>query len=182
MTRSRPFVPLDPNRLSADQKVIADRLLAGPRGKLGPTWRAILHNPGIAAPIEALGEHVRYHAVLPLALIELQILVMSRDRNMRYLCDVHTPIALKVGLAQTIIDTVVAGRKPDGMTADEALVYRFAKRASRNPAIDKRIAEAVVGRFGEAGFIELVGVAAYYYVMFAGLELTLTPEQRFPTE
>lgn len=177
---SRPFAPIDPDRLTDAQQAIAGRLLGGPRRKLGPVWRALLHNPGIAGPIEALGEHVRYHGAVPTALIELMILVMSRDRGIRYLCDVHAPIARAAGLAQDKIDAVLRGEAPAGPSPEEELVWRLAKKLRRTPVIGRALSEEIVGRLGEAGLVELVGVAGYYFVMFAGLDLVLTPEQRYP--
>ena len=59
-------IPLvTPESLTADQRVVYDKIVAGPRQKIVGPLRAALHSPELADRWQHLGEFLRYRTSLP---------------------------------------------------------------------------------------------------------------------
>jgi 4-carboxymuconolactone decarboxylase len=88
---------------------------------------------------------------------------------------VHQPIALKEGLSRDIVDAIADGRRPNGMAADEELIYDFCTELLRNHSVSDATYARSVARFEEKGTIEMVGVVAYYTFQSMVLNTARTP-------
>ena len=77
----------------------------------------------------------------------------------------HAPLALKAGLDPAIVAAIGAGRKPDNMKDDEAIVWEFTTQLRRDHGVDDAIYARALEKFGEAGIIDLVAVNGYYDVV-----------------
>jgi 4-carboxymuconolactone decarboxylase len=75
---------------------------------------------------------------------------------------VHQPMALKAGLAEQIVSDVSKGRRPEGMSSDEAIVHEFTTELLRLQNVSDATYAKAVERFGEPGVIDMIGVAGYY--------------------
>ncbi|MFT4069565.1 carboxymuconolactone decarboxylase family protein [Paraburkholderia sp.] len=153
---------LDPDQMTPAQRGVYDTIAGGPRkGVRGPlaVW---LHRPELAQHAQALGRYCRYETTLPPRLSELAILTLARVWGSEYEWYAHKPIALEAGVSPEVVEAIRTHAQPVFSQPDEAVVHAFLTELHRDRKVsDARYAEAVE-RLGEAGVIDLVGLAGYY--------------------
>jgi len=94
-------------------------------------------------------------------LSELAILVTARHLDCQYEWAAHERHALKGGLAQTVIDAIKAGRRPQ-LAADEQAVYDYATELHERRAVSSATYEKAQAAFGTVGVVELTALLGYY--------------------
>ena len=147
------------------QRAVAAEIAAGPRGEVRGPFIALLHNAELARRIQQLGEHLRFHNKLPVAALEIAVLVTAREWNCQYEFFMHDRIARKAGLAPGIIDAIAQGKEPPAMSADEALVYKASRQAHATGRLDDETFAAARERFGLDGTLDLLALNGYYSMM-----------------
>ena len=147
------------------QREVAAEISAGPRGEVRGPFVALMHNAELARRIQQLGEHLRFHNKLPLATLEIAVLVTAREWDCQFEWYMHDRIARKAGLDPRIIDAIAQGKEPPCMSADEALVYRASKQAHRSGRLDDETFAAARERFGLDGTLDLLALNGYYSMM-----------------
>jgi len=162
MTR---FPRLTPEAMSAEQRAVAAEISAGPRGEVRGPFIALLHNAGLARRVQALGEQLRWSNKLPAPLLELAVLVTARRWTCQYEWTMHEKLARKAGLEPRTIDAVSQGKEPQGMSADETLVYRASTQAHEAGRLDDETFAALRARFGLDGVLDLLWLNGYYSAM-----------------
>ena len=75
----------------------------------------------------------------------------------QYEWNVHHAEAMKAGIDPKIAQAIADGRRPDGMTDDETLLYDFCLELQRNRSISDPTYARMVARFGEKGVMDTVG-------------------------
>ena len=158
------FAPLKADELSPAQKVWADMIAAPPRNAKfdAPPYRAYIRNPELAPRLTALSEYLRWNTTLPPRLSELAILITAREWTAQYEWFAHYPLALKAGLDAKILSDIAAGRRPENMREDEAALYDLATALYRDKKVTDPVYKAAVGKFGERGVMDIVGIIGYY--------------------
>ena len=121
-----------------------------------------------------MGMYLRYGSALPLALSEFAILIVARFWSQQVEWHIHHPIALKAGVAAETAQAIADGRRPETMSADEALVYAFSTELQGNRAVSDATYAAVVARFGERGAIDLAGINGYYALLAMTMNVART--------
>lgn len=147
------------------QRSVAAEISAGPRGEVRGPFIALIHNAGLARRMQALGEHLRWNNRLPPPLLELAVLFTARKWNCQHEWYMHEKLARKAGLAPHIFEAIAAGQEPQGMSADEALVYKACQQAHRSGRLDDETFTALSGRFGLDGVLDLLVLNGYYSAM-----------------
>ena len=80
-----PRLPeLDPDALTPKQQQVFDAITNGPRDGVRGPFAALLHHPGVAEHVQAMGIHLRFNGVLPGRLRELAILTAARFWGAEY--------------------------------------------------------------------------------------------------
>jgi 4-carboxymuconolactone decarboxylase len=130
----------------------------------GP-FAVMLRSPEVMLRAAAMGDYMRYRTSLPPALNEFIILLVARHWSQKFEWYVHQPMALRVGLPPQIVAAVSKGRRPEGMSSDEAIVYAFATELLRLQNVSDETYAKAVDRFGEHGVIDMIGVAGYYSLL-----------------
>ena len=153
-------IPLD--KMSAAQRTVADSITSGPRKSIGGPFNAWLRSPELADRLQKVGEYVRFNSSLDKRVNEMAILMTAQAWGSTYEWYAHEPLALKAGLDPAIVAAIGAGRKPDNMKDDEAIVWEFSTQLRRDHAVDDAIYARALEKFGERGIIDLVGVNGYY--------------------
>lgn len=175
MTSDGYFETLTLETMSPDQRRVAERILAGPRGSLQGPFQALLRSPGLADPVQQVGEHIRFHSSVPRKLNELAILVTARAWTSQFEWYAHHRMALDAGLDPAIAEAVSEGRRPEGMSADEALVHDFAASLLAGGNASAEMTDAVRDRFGERGLIDLTGAVGFYCLISLVLNVARVP-------
>src|ERR1700729_2603955 len=119
-------------------------------------------NPILADRLQKVGEYVRFNTSLDKRINEMAILMTAQAWGAQYEWYAHAPLALKAGLDPKVLAAIGAGRKPDNMKDDEAIVWEFTTQLRRDHSVDDAIYARALEKFGEQGIIDLVAVNGYY--------------------
>jgi 4-carboxymuconolactone decarboxylase len=158
-----PEIPID--NMSPAQRGVADAIMSGPRKSIGGPFNAWLRSPELADRLQKVGEYVRFNSSLDKRVNEMAILMTAQAWGSQYEWYAHAPLALKAGLDPAVISAIGAGRKPDNMKDDEAIVWEFTTQLRRDRGVDDATYAKALEKFGERGIIDLVGVNGYYDVV-----------------
>ena len=173
MTERLP--PLEPHAMSEAQKRAAAELAAGPRGGVRGPFVALLRSPELLNRLQKVGEYLRYQSALEPRLGELAILVVSRHWTQQFEWRVHVPLALKAGVEESVLKGLAEGRRPADMKDDEALVYDFCDELFRTHGVSDATFAAAVGRLGEQGLVDLIGLVGYFATVSMVMNVARTP-------
>ena len=150
----------------------------------GP-FQPMLYSPEVMSRARAMGDYLRFGSGIGNVLSEFVIIITAREWSQDYEWSVHAPIAAKVGIKPEIIAAVRDGRRPDGMSDDEAIVYDFTTELHRNRRVSDATYARAEGRFGKPAVVDLVGISGYY--TFLAMQLNVArfkseapPLPRFP--
>ena len=143
--------------------------IAGTRGHVVGPFTVLLNSPDLAERVAHVGSYIRFENTLPPALRELAILTVAREWNCQFEWTSHQPIAESEGLSAEAIAAVRDGRAPDGLSADEALVFGYVSALLRKGRVpDDAFAEAKE-RFGVRTLTDLTATAGYYSMLACAL-------------
>jgi 4-carboxymuconolactone decarboxylase len=158
-----PEIPLE--KMTPAQRGIAEAIMSGPRGRMSGPFNAWLRSPELADRLQKVGEYVRFHTSLDKRINEMAILMTAQAWRAQYEWYAHAPLALKAGLDPAVISAIGAGRKPDNMKDDEAVVWEFTTQLRRDHSVDDAIYAKALEKFGEQGIVDLIAVNGYYDVV-----------------
>ncbi len=167
-----PEIPAD--KMTPEQKKAADDFFAERKTPVFGPFIPLLRSPEVMLRAKAMGDYLRYKSVLPPQLNEFAILITARRWTQEYEWAVHQPIAVKAGLKAEITQALAEGRRPQGMSADEEMIYEFSSELHQNQGVSDATYARVLGRFGEQGVIDLIGVNGYYTFLAMVLNTTRT--------
>src|SRR5258708_4323739 len=156
-------IPLD--KMSHAQRAVADAIMSGPRKRMSGPFNAWLRSPELADRLQKVGEYVRFNTSLDKRLNEMAILMTAQAWGSQYEWYAHAPLAIKAGLDPAVVAALGAGRKPDNLKDDEAIVWEFTTQLRRNHGVDDAIYAKALEKFGEPGVTDLVAVNGYYDVV-----------------
>jgi len=158
-----PEMPLD--KMTPAQRTVADSIMSGPRKGMNGPFNAWLRSPELADRLQKVGEYVRFNTSLDKRLNEMAIIMTAQFWGSQYEWFAHPPLAAKAGLDPEIIAALGAGKKPEKMKDDEAIVWDFTTQLRRDHGVDDVIYAKAVEKFGENGVMDLVAVNGYYDVV-----------------
>ncbi len=167
---------LTPETMTPEQRRVAEAIQSGPRGAgLRGPFNALLRSPELADAVQKVGEYIRFKSSIPPRLNELAIIIAGRRWTAQYEFYAHRRLALQAGLKPEIADAVAEGRRPDGMDADETIVYDFTTELLNTGQVSDATYQRTLGRFDERGVIDLVGAVGYYSVVSLVLNVAQVP-------
>ena len=159
------FAPLTWDRMTPEQKTMTMNLLNGPRRGLGGPFNVLLRSPEMGDLTQKLGEYARFRPELPAKLRELAIIITARHWTAQYEWNAHRQAAQQAGLSTAVIEAIATRKRPAGMQPDEEVVYNFSTELLETKQVSDANFKAAVGRFGEKGVVDLVGVMGYYQMV-----------------
>ena len=151
-----------PDSMSPEQLRVHDKIVSGPRGRVQGPLRAVLHNAELADRWQALGALLRYDTSLPPRLSELAILVTGRACQSPFEWYAHRKEAEKIGIEAAILDALLAGATPAGLSDDELAVVQFTQELNRFKSVSGTTYAVALARFGERTVVELTALVGYY--------------------
>lgn len=167
-----PQIPLD--KMTPAQRKSAEAIMAGPRKSLQGPFNTWLRSPDLADRLQAVGEYIRFKSALPKALNEFAIIITAREWTSQYEWFVHAPLAVQAGLKPEIAEALRLGKRPAGMSDNEALIYDASLSLHRNKGhLSDALFEKALKAFGEQGVVDLIGVNGYY----SAVSMTLNAAQ-----
>lgn len=141
----------------------------------------LLWSPDLMLRLSALGDYLRYQSAFPPHLSEFIILLASRLWSQQYEWSLHRPIALQVGIDQTVVDAIAEGRRPRAMSEEQELLYDFTMELVGQGTVSDAVYDRAVARFGERGVIDAIGIIGYYTLLAMVLNTARTrPEAGTP--
>jgi 4-carboxymuconolactone decarboxylase len=176
--------PIPDAELTAAQAAAKAAVINGARGIFQGPFIPLLRSPALMGRIEKLGEYLRYESAVPARLREFAILMIARQYSQDVEWAIHQPIALQAGVAEATVAAIADGRRPRAMAEDEAALWDFCTELALHRAVSDATYEAAARHFGEAGVVDLIGLAGYYTMLAMVMNVARTPAPagaRLPT-
>jgi len=161
--------------MNEKQRKVADELTSGPRGGVKGPFIAALRSPDLVDRLGKLGEYLRFGSSLQARISELVMLIVSREWTNQFEWAMHSPLALKNGVKQAVLDALAEGRRPKGMAADEEIAYEICDELGRTRSLCDTTYRLAVEQFGEAGVIDIATIYGYFVTVCAIMNLAHTP-------
>ena len=147
----------------ADQKVYD--AIAQSRGVVGGPWRALLHSPELAQRTMHLGSYVRFESSLDHKVIEFTALVAARELDCKHEWAAHIGHAEKAGIPMETVRAVYEKKGVEHFSAEDAQVVSFVREILNSHQVSEATFQALYGRLGEKGFVELAATIGYYAML-----------------
>lgn len=167
------FPPLNPKDMTPRQREVADAIQKRRSGGLGGPYPAMVYSPEVADRAQLLGEYLRFNLRLPEPLRAMAVLVAAGRHRA---ADVTPFLAAggirDSGLAEDKVKALAEARRPDGMSADEALVHDFCFELSRTGRVKNATFDRTAARFGKEICLELVAVCGFTAMQTTMLNIT----------
>jgi 4-carboxymuconolactone decarboxylase len=164
-----------PQLWTPDQRHYAQEIIDGPRGALIEPFIPMLRSPELMAHSQRLGEYLRYRSAIGLRLSELAILVTARQWDQQVEWAIHAPIAVREGIRPEAVAAIALGVTPQGLAADESIVYDFCTELHRTKQVSDATWARAIGAFEEQGTVDLVGICGYYAFLGMMMNAARTP-------
>jgi 4-carboxymuconolactone decarboxylase len=117
------------------------------RNTLGDVYVRMFNNAPVAAKVGALGEHLRFHGVLPDNVRELVILRFALRQGVGYEWSHHQRPAHLAGVRAETIAAVTRGDVPSDLPASVQAVLRAVNAIVGNISIPAGVHNAVINEF-----------------------------------
>lgn len=168
-----PPIPAD-KLTDAQKKAAAEFLVERKQAVFGP-FVPLSRSPQLMINAAKMGTYLRFGNSLPRDVSEFAILLVSRRFTQLYEWDIHAADGRTAGLGDAIIQAVADGRRPEGMTDGMEIVYDFSNELNDFHSVTDRTYARMVGKYGEQGMMDLVGLNGYYSMISMVLNVARTP-------
>jgi 4-carboxymuconolactone decarboxylase len=139
--------------------------IAQSRGVVGGPWRALLHSPEIAHRTMHLGSYVRFESSLEKKLIEMTALVAARELDCKHEWAAHVNHGQKAGIPLATIRAVHQRQGVEHFSTEDAQIVSFVREMLHSHRVSEPTFQAIYGRFGEKGMVELTATVGYYAML-----------------
>ena len=155
----------EPDNLTPPQRQVYDAIMAGPRGKFGGPFPALLECPAIADQVQALGGALRFEGKLSAALREVAILVVGRHWRSDVEWNAHVVIAEREGVERTVIEAILNNREAEGAGDDVQAVIAVCRELNETKFVSDATYQRAVDLIGLDGVVELTVLAGYFALL-----------------
>jgi 4-carboxymuconolactone decarboxylase len=169
-----PPIPAD-KLTDAQKKAIAEFKAARSGAEISGPFVPMLRSPEVMSRARAMGDYLRYKSSLPPRLSEFVILLTARRWTQQYEWHAHQPLAIQGGLRADVVKAIAEGRRPDGLADDEDAVYTLWDEIQRNQSVSDAAYARAVGKIGENGVIDVLGITGYYTMLAMVMNTARTP-------
>ena len=167
--------PIPADKMTEAQAKAAAEIAAGPRKAVVGPFIPLMRSPELKSRLQKVGEYLRYNTKLGPNISEFVILQMARHMSQQFEWDSHVDLALKAGVKQETVNAIAEGRRPEGMTDDEEMVYEFVSELRIHQCASDACYARLVKRFGEQGVIDISTLCGYYTTLGYILNVARTP-------
>ncbi|MBI3064330.1 MAG: hypothetical protein HYY82_05265 [Deltaproteobacteria bacterium] len=153
--------------------------IAQSRGVVGGPWKALLHSPELAYRTMHLGSYVRFESTLGRKLVEFTALVASRELECKHEWAAHVIHGQEAGIPLETIRAVHQKKGTESFSSEDAQIVSFVREMLHAYRVSEPTFQAIYGRFGEKGMVELTVTVGYYAMLACTLNTfdvyTFTP-------
>ena len=115
--------------------------------------------------IRAAGRDTGDRMKLSRDLFEFSVLIVARRWTAQFEWFAHSRYALEAGVSPAIVDAIAAGKVPDGMSADQALLHAFVTQVMESGSPSDDTFARARDRFGLPTTLDLIGMCGYYTML-----------------
>jgi 4-carboxymuconolactone decarboxylase len=166
------FAQIQYENLAPEVQPLADDILKISSAALGGPYNALLRSPEMARRCFDHLDYLRFKTSVSKRLNELAILIQARIANAQYEWWAHAPIAQRAGLSAEVIEQLRHCNMPQGMQADEALVYDYCVQLTLNHRVSDALWERAIAEMGEQAVVDLTVVSGTYVMVSMLLNAT----------
>ena len=173
---------IPPAELSPAQRDLYEAIAGGPRasqagtvpitdadGRLLGPFAVMLLSPEVGHAVQQVGAKIRFGTALTGRERELAILSVAGVLRSDFERLAHEPAARALGLAQEQIDAVLAGRIPDGLSAEEAAAGRLARVMTADRTLSDEDYADGIAALGRERLADLTWLVGYYAALALAL-------------
>ena len=166
--------PIPPDELTADQRELYDEMQSGialsykgvqtadeQKALIGP-FNPWLHEPDIGRAIWKLNRILSAPSSIPERPREIATLVVGAHFRAIYEFESHRFFAIRAGFPRPIVNAIISGHKPSGLTDEEACAYDFAAALCAGGVVPEPIYGEALRLFGPRTTSELVYLYGFY--------------------
>jgi 4-carboxymuconolactone decarboxylase len=139
--------------------------IAQSRGVVGGPWLALLHSPELAYRTMHLGSYIRFESTLERKLIELAALVAARELQCKHEWAAHVHHAQNAGIPMETVRAVYEKQGTEQFSSEDAQIVSFVREILNTRQVSETTFQALYGRLGEKGFVELAATVGYYAML-----------------
>jgi 4-carboxymuconolactone decarboxylase len=163
------FPPIPADKLTEKQKEFAKMLGDSPRAANGnggqvnnPPFKVYMRSPDFGIEAIRMSDYLRFGTGLDNRLTELAIIIAARNWDNDYIWTPHYAAAVKAGVDPSVGADIAAGKRPTKMKEDETIIYDLLTEIYRDRKVSDPTYAKMVGKFGEKGVMDIIGLASYY--------------------
>ncbi len=166
--------------LAPEHRQVYDAIMQS-RGAVGGPWRALLHSPDLAHRTMHLGSYIRFESTLDPKLVEFTALVAARELDCKHEWAAHVGHAQKAGISMETIRAVYSKQGVEKFSTEDAQIVSYVREMLQAHRVSEATFQAVYGRLGERGMVELTATVGYYAMLACTLNtfdvLTAAPPE-----
>jgi 4-carboxymuconolactone decarboxylase len=150
--------------LAAEGQKVYDEI-AQSRGAVGGPWLALLHSPELAARTARLGSYIRFESSLDRKMLELAALTAARELGCKHEWAAHIAHGQKAGISLETIRGIYQKQSAEHFSTEDAQVISYVREIISSHRVSEPTFQALYGRLGEKGFVELAATVGYYAML-----------------
>jgi 4-carboxymuconolactone decarboxylase len=128
-----------------------------------------------------LGSYVRFESTLDHKVIEFAALVAARELDCKHEWAAHVNHAQKAGVPLATVRAVHQKKDVEHFSLEDAQILSFVREMIHTHRVSEPTFQAIYGRFGEKGMVELTATIGYYAMLACTLNTfdvyTYTPPE-----
>jgi 4-carboxymuconolactone decarboxylase len=132
----------------------ADGLIGGPFD----TW---FRSPEMSRMMRRFGGFLWNRTSLDRGIVEFAIDIAAVHWQSNYEWNAHAPRAVENGIPQSVMDELVAGRKPSSDRNDINVAYDVCRALLDGKGLSQGLYDRAIEEFGERGLVELCGTIGF---------------------
>jgi 4-carboxymuconolactone decarboxylase len=164
-TVEKRFPQLTVEQLTEQQRPLAEAILKVSSVGLGGPYNALLRSPVLGERMFRLLDYLRFNTSLDRRLNEFAILIQARLWTSQVEWYAHHPIAIKAGLSESVAADLTAGRRPEGMRPDEAVVYDLCMELSTTHQVSDATWKRAKDIFTDQQIVDLITTSGTYVTL-----------------
>lgn len=160
-----------------------DEIAQSRGGSVSGPFRVLLYSPIPAVRAASLGAYFRFEHSLPERVASIAAITVGRETDCVYEYTAQEAGARRAGVREEAIEAIKHRRAPEGLLADELLVWTFTTELLRNHRVSEETWQAALDRLGMKPLTDLIGAIGYFsYIAVAMNAFETDPRpEREPT-